>query len=122
MAEINSAVGKTAAAYGWYGQAISGTPFDGSQLLAVLADVKASKAVFQPAVMPVKGWKGLTSSDNSQAVAMYAFIHTCLLVLPPRDSDASPGIAPSFLHSAQVMKKFTDQGIPVWLRFAHEMN
>ncbi|KNZ53046.1 uncharacterized protein VP01_335g5 [Puccinia sorghi] len=93
MAEINSAVGKTAATYGWYGQAISGTLFDGSQLLAVLDDVKASQAVFQPAVMPVKGWQGLTSSDNSQAVAI-----------------------------AQVMKKFTDQGIPVWLRFAHEMN
>ncbi|OAV93940.1 hypothetical protein PTTG_08591 [Puccinia triticina 1-1 BBBD Race 1] len=93
MASINSAIGHTSSTYGWYGQAVSGTLFDGSQLLAVLDDVKASKAVFQPAVMPVQGWKGLTSSDNSQAVAI-----------------------------AQVMKKFTDEGIPVWLRFAHEMN
>ncbi|PLW27215.1 hypothetical protein PCANC_00141 [Puccinia coronata f. sp. avenae] len=88
MSQLNSALGKTSATYGWYGQAVSGTLFDGSQLLAVLDDVKASKAVFQ-----LQGWKGLTSSENSQAVAI-----------------------------AKVMKKFTDQGIPVWLRFAHEMN
>ncbi|KAA1065333.1 hypothetical protein PGT21_034753 [Puccinia graminis f. sp. tritici] len=93
MADINSAVGQVSSVYGWYGQAVSGTLFDGAQLTAVIDDVKASGAVFQPAVMPVQGWKGLTSSDNSQAVAI-----------------------------AQVMKKFTDQGIPVWLRFAHEMN
>ncbi|POW20320.1 hypothetical protein PSHT_03672 [Puccinia striiformis] len=93
MASINSVVGKPSSTYGWYGQAISGTLFDGAQLLAVMDDVKKSNAIFQPAVMPMKGWKGLTSSDNSQAVAI-----------------------------AQVMKKFTDQGIAVWLRFAHEMN
>ncbi|KNE99639.1 hypothetical protein PSTT_12754 [Puccinia striiformis] len=93
MASINSVVGKPSSTYGWYGQAISGILFDGAQLLAVMDDVKKSNAIFQPAVMPMKGWKGLTSSDNSQAVAI-----------------------------AQVMKKFTDQGIAVWLRFAHEMN
>lgn len=38
--------------------------------------------------MPTKGWAGLTSSDNSQAKAI-----------------------------AAVMKKFTDEGIEVWLRF-----
>jgi hypothetical protein len=65
MSQLNSALGKTSATYGWYGQAVSGTLFDGSQLLAVLDDVKASKAVFQ-----LQGWKGLTSSENSQAVAM----------------------------------------------------
>lgn len=38
--------------------------------------------------MPTKGWAGLTASDNSQAKAI-----------------------------AAVMKKFTDEGIEVWLRF-----
>lgn len=70
MAEINQAIGAKSAAYGWYAQAHSGRPFDGSQLLAVIDDVKACNCVFQPAVMPVDGWAGLTSSDNSQAVAM----------------------------------------------------
>ncbi|KNZ48033.1 hypothetical protein VP01_595g4 [Puccinia sorghi] len=93
MAQLNSAIGSKAAVYGWYAQAHSGVPFDGSQLLWVIDDVKACNCVFQPAVMPVDGWQGLTSSDNSQAVAI-----------------------------ANVMKKFTDEGIPVWLRFAHEMN
>jgi len=93
MAQLNSDVGSKAAVYGWYAQAHSGWPFDGSQLLAVLDDVKACNCVFQPAIMPMDGWKGLTSQDNSQAVAI-----------------------------AQVLKKFTDEGIPVWLRFAHEMN
>ncbi|KAH9815356.1 family 26 glycoside hydrolase [Melampsora americana] len=93
MAQINKAIGTKSAAYGWYAQAHSGTPFDGSQLLAVMEDVKACGCVFQPAVMPMGGWEGLTESDNSQAIAI-----------------------------AKVMKKFTDQGIPVWLRFAHEMN
>lgn len=93
MAQLNSDLGSKAAVYGWYAQAHSGTPFDGSQLLAVIDDVKACNCVFQPAVMPIGGWQGLTSQDNSQAVAI-----------------------------AQVMKKFTDEGIPVWLRFAHEMN
>jgi len=93
MAQINQAIGAKSAAYGWYAQAHSGKLFDGSQLLAVIDDVKACNCVFQPAIMPVGGWKGLTKQDNSQAVAI-----------------------------AKVLKKFTDQGIPVWLRFAHEMN
>lgn len=93
MAQLNSAVGSKAAVYGWYAQAHSGVPFDGSQLLYVIDDVKACNCVFQPAVMPIGGWQGLTSEDNSQAVAI-----------------------------ANVMKKFTDEGIPVWLRFAHEVN
>jgi hypothetical protein len=38
--------------------------------------------------MPTKGWSGLTKDDNSQAKAI-----------------------------ATVMKKFTDEGIEVWLRF-----
>jgi len=43
--------------------------------------------------MPTKGWKGLTESDNFQALAI-----------------------------AKIMKKFTDEGIEVQLRFAHEVN
>lgn len=93
MVDINSWISTKSAFYGWYAQAQSGTTFDGSQLLAVLDDVKASGAIFQPAVMPTGGWEGLTASDNSQAVAI-----------------------------ANVMKQFTDQGIEVWLRFAHEVN
>lgn len=93
MSQINEWIDGKSAFYGYYAQAHSGTTFDGSQLLSVLNDVKASGAVFQPAVMPTGGWQGLTASDNSQAVAI-----------------------------AKVMKKFTDEGIEVWLRFAHEVN
>jgi len=93
MAELNKAMGAKAATYGWYAQAQSGTAFDGSQLLAIIDDVKASGAIFEPAVMPTGGWSGLTASDDSQAV-----------------------------NICNVMKKFTDQGIEVRLRFAHEVN
>ncbi|MBW0487119.1 hypothetical protein O181_026834 [Austropuccinia psidii MF-1] len=93
MQQLNLAFGGRSAAYGWYAQVYNGSLFDGRQLLEVLEDVKACNCVFQPAVMPVGGWAGLTRSDNRQAIAI-----------------------------AQVMKKFTDHGIPVWLRFAHEMN
>eukprot|EP00918_Siedleckia_nematoides_P006502 GHVU01014159.1.p1 GENE.GHVU01014159.1~~GHVU01014159.1.p1 ORF type:complete len:440 (+),score=36.12 GHVU01014159.1:333-1652(+) len=93
MSQLNADLGSKSAGYGWYAQAKAGTTFDGSQLLEVLDDVKACNCVFQPAVMPIGGWQGLTESDNSQAVAI-----------------------------ANVMKKFTDEGIPVWLRFAHEVN
>lgn len=47
-------------------------------------------AIFQPAVMPSK-WIGFTAADNHNAIAV-----------------------------ANVLKKFTDEGIIVWLRFAHE--
>ncbi|POY72758.1 hypothetical protein BMF94_4165 [Rhodotorula taiwanensis] len=47
-----------------------------------LLDSKACECIFQPAVMPTKGWAGLTASDDSQAKAI-----------------------------AAVMKKFTDEGI-----------
>ena len=87
MAEINSWTNSQSAFYGYYAQAQSGSTFDGSQLLSVLDDVKSSGAIFQPAVMPTGGWQGLTASDNSQAI-----------------------------NIANVMKKFTDEGIEVWLR------
>lgn len=56
-------------------------------------DQIVSGGVFQPAVMPTGGWWGLTAEDNQQAVAI-----------------------------CKVMKQFTDKGLEVWLRFAHEVN
>ncbi|KEI40561.1 glycoside hydrolase family 26 protein [Mixia osmundae IAM 14324] len=93
MAQLNGVMPIKAATYGYYAQAQSGTAFDGQQLLWRLDDIKASGAVFEPAVMPTGGWQGLTASDNSQAV-----------------------------NIANVMKKFTDEGIAVHMRFAHEVN
>lgn len=96
MATLNNLVStldKKHAYFGQYAQAQSGSTFDGSQLLQVMDDLKASGAIFQPAVMPTGGWQGLTASDNSQAV-----------------------------NICNVMKQFTDEGIDVWLRFAHEVN
>ncbi|SGY60910.1 BQ5605_C007g04502 [Microbotryum silenes-dioicae] len=90
--QIESAMGQQTSAQGWYAQAQSGTLFDGNQLLWRMDQIKTG-GVFQPAVMPTGGWWGLTASDNRQAVAI-----------------------------CKVMKKFTDQGIEVWLRFAHEVN
>lgn len=93
MTQLNAAYGgdKVAGIYGYYAQAHDGH-FDGSQLLQRFDDIKASGAVFNPAVMPTN-WVGLTDEDSSQAT-----------------------------NIANVMKKFTDAGIEVWLRFAHEMN
>jgi len=93
MSQLDSALGANAATYGWYAQAQSGTTFDGSQLLPHLDDIKSSGAIAEFAVMPTGGWQGLTSDDDSQAQAICA-----------------------------VMKKFTDEGIFVRLRFAHEVN
>jgi len=93
MAQLNQAASATFGTYGQYSQAQSGTLFDGSQLLQVMDDLKASGAIFEPAVMPTGGWWGLTADDNQQAVAI-----------------------------CNVMKQFTDEGITVRLRFAHEVN
>ncbi|GAA6050670.1 hypothetical protein NBRC10513_004210 [Rhodotorula toruloides] len=92
MAKVNSALGIKSSYYGWYAQLPESGDWDGAQLLSQLNDIKACNCIFQPAVMPTKGWRGLTASDNSQAKAI-----------------------------AKVMKKFTDEGIEVWLRFAHEV-
>lgn len=43
--------------------------------------------------MPIGGWWGLTYNNNQQAVAI-----------------------------CKVMKEYTDMGVEVWLRFAHEVN
>jgi hypothetical protein len=96
MAQLNQLVSPTNsrhATFGQYAQAHSGTLFDGGQLMQVMDDLKESGAIFQPAVMPIGGWQGLTADDDSQAQAI-----------------------------CNVMKKFTDEGIEVWLRFAHEVN
>ncbi|GAA5947710.1 hypothetical protein JCM3765_001045 [Sporobolomyces pararoseus] len=79
--------------YGWYAQLPESDEWDGAQLLSQMEDIKACNCIFQPAVMPTKGWKGLTKDDNFQALAI-----------------------------AKVMKRFTDEGIDVQLRFAHEVN
>ncbi|GAA5967988.1 hypothetical protein JCM3765_005568 [Sporobolomyces pararoseus] len=90
--EIESAIGQTSAAQGWYAQAHAGTLFDGSQF-KWRKDQIIKAGVFQPAVMPIGGWWGLTYSNNQQAVAI-----------------------------CNVMKEYTDLGVEVWLRFAHEVN
>ncbi|PLW19809.1 hypothetical protein PCANC_05222 [Puccinia coronata f. sp. avenae] len=90
---IKSINGKRPAVFGWYAQVVAGTPFDGSQLFEVMDDLKASKAVFSPAIMPQGGWDGFKYNDNSQAVRI-----------------------------AKVLRKITDQDIPVIFRWAHEAN
>ncbi|KAF1969331.1 glycoside hydrolase, partial [Bimuria novae-zelandiae CBS 107.79] len=71
---------------------ISSSGFDGSQLLAVKDDVVASGAVFVASVMP------------------------------GRDINFSAVTADVAKQVASVMKQFTDAGVTVWLRYAHEMN
>ncbi|GAA5935833.1 uncharacterized protein JCM15063_001819 [Sporobolomyces koalae] len=93
LQKITEGLGIKSSFYGWYSQLPESDEWDGAQLLAQLDDIKACNCIFQPAVMPTKGWKGLTKSDNFQALAI-----------------------------AKVMKKFTDEGIEVQLRFAHEVN
>ncbi|ORY70779.1 glycoside hydrolase superfamily [Leucosporidium creatinivorum] len=92
ISEIVSAMGQQTSAQGWYAQAQSGTLFDGGQLTSRMDQI-VTGGVFQPAVMPTGGWWGLTADDNQQAVAI-----------------------------CKVMKQFTDKGVEVWLRFAHEVN
>ncbi|TKA51435.1 hypothetical protein B0A53_05348 [Rhodotorula sp. CCFEE 5036] len=93
MAGLTKGLGIKSSFYGWYAQLPKSGAWDGAQLLSQMDDIKACKCIFQPAVMPTNGWAGLTASDDSQAKAI-----------------------------AAVMKKFTDEGIEVWLRFAHEVN
>ncbi|GAA5864082.1 hypothetical protein JCM5353_006690, partial [Sporobolomyces roseus] len=93
MTKITDGLGIKSSFYGWYAQLPESDEWDGAQLLSQMDDLKACNCIFQPAVMPTKGWKGLTESDNFQALAI-----------------------------AKIMKKFTDEGIEVQLRFAHEVN
>lgn len=90
---IKSLNGKKPATYGWYAQVKADETFRGDQLFEVMDDVKKCGCVFNPAIMPPPGWGGLKYNDDHQAVAI-----------------------------AKVLRKFTDEGIPVILRFAHEAN
>ncbi|MBW0537775.1 hypothetical protein O181_077490 [Austropuccinia psidii MF-1] len=56
--------------YGFYAQVNNGELFNGYQFKWIMDDLRKSKAVFNPAVMPPKDWSGLTYQDNRQAVAM----------------------------------------------------
>ncbi len=80
-------------AYGFYDQTNYGTTYTGSKLLANAPDIYASGAILEASIMPVGSWGGYTATENSQAVAV-----------------------------CRVMKKFTDAGVEVRLRFAHEVN
>ncbi|TKY86557.1 hypothetical protein EX895_004706 [Sporisorium graminicola] len=80
-------------AYGFYDQTTYGTIYRGSKLLASAPDIYASGAILEASIMPVGSWGGYTQTDNSQATAV-----------------------------CTVMKKFTDAGVEVRLRFAHEVN
>ncbi|GAA5861619.1 hypothetical protein JCM1840_005209 [Sporobolomyces johnsonii] len=93
MSDITSGLEIKSSFYGWYAQLPESGDWDGSQLTSQMSDVKNCSCIFQPAVMPTTGWTGLTSADNSQALAI-----------------------------AKVMQQFTDEGIEVWLRFAHEVD
>lgn len=66
--------------------------YDGFELFEEFEDVVHSGAVFVPSVMPV---------------------------LSAGFSGVTPKVAKQV---ARVMKKFTDRGVHVWLRFGHEMN
>ncbi|GAA5932681.1 hypothetical protein JCM1841_006936 [Sporobolomyces salmonicolor] len=89
MSDITSGPEIKSSFYGCYQKRGIGT----AQLMSQMSDIKSCSCIFQPAVMPTTGWTGLTSSDNSQALAI-----------------------------AKVMQQFTNEGIEVWLRFAHEVN
>ncbi|PWN18249.1 hypothetical protein BCV69DRAFT_314780 [Microstroma glucosiphilum] len=81
------------ATYGYYAQTYAGMEWDGQQFMKILDDIKASGAIFEAAVMPVESWRGYSATDNSQAIAV-----------------------------AKIMRKITDEGVDVRLRFAHEAN
>lgn len=66
--------------------------YDDYELMDVFGDVVRSGAVFIPAIMPV---------------------------LSAGFSGVTPEVAAQIARS---MRKFTDRGVVVWLRFAHEMN
>lgn len=95
MVDLNALVNGAGKAntYGFYDQATFGSIYTGSKLLASAADIYASGAILEATIMPVGGWGGFTQTDTSQAKAV-----------------------------CNVMKRFTDAGVDVRLRFAHEVN
>ncbi|KAJ1020621.1 hypothetical protein NDA16_004014 [Ustilago loliicola] len=80
-------------AYGFYDQTTYGTIYNGAKLLANAPDIYASGAILEASIMPIGSWGGFTATDNSQAKAV-----------------------------CNVLKRFTDAGVEVRLRFAHEVN
>jgi len=94
LSDLILATGKRFATFGRYAQINSSIPFTGEQIYSVLGDVLATNAIFEISLMPVQSWQGLTTGNNSQAIA-----------------------------ACNVMKNLTDMGVPeVRLRFGHEMN
>lgn len=65
MAELNSWTNSKSAFYGYYAQAQSGKTFDGSQLLSVIDDVKASGAIFQPGASLSRLYRGNKQVDDA---------------------------------------------------------
>ena len=68
MSTIDSTLGGKANTYGWCSQ-IPSSMYDGSQLLEVLNDVVSSRAVFQPAIMPIIPFSHVTSSVAAQVAS-----------------------------------------------------
>lgn len=68
------------------------TYFDGSEVIPYVDYLKGTGAIAVLSIMPVYGWGGLTSDDDTQA-----------------------------LQTVKVLQQFVDAGIEVYLRFGHEM-
>jgi len=94
LSDLILATGKRFATFGRYAQINGSVPFTGDQIYGVLGDALATNAIFEISLMPVQSWHGLTTGNNSQAVA-----------------------------ACNIMKNLTDMGFPeVRLRFGHEVN
>jgi hypothetical protein len=119
--ELNEYIGQKSFSVGLYGHVLPTEAFDGSELFdlgasrlmgqsgldagsvdrnsvkvtkdALFKQVVQSGAVLITSIMPVNGWTGLTSDNNTQAVRI-----------------------------AKALRRYTDAGVVVWNRFAHEAN
>jgi len=68
MPQLISAIGGTTfPTVGIYAQTYPGQQFTGDQLTSRVSQVIASNAILEAAVMPMQGFEGYTSSDDSQA-------------------------------------------------------
>ena len=98
--EINNMVGTPAKFFGAYAhidarkykKGQSNTFFDGKEVLGWIDYLKGTGSTAILSVMPIYGFGGMTDSDNTQAVQL-----------------------------ANVVKQFDNAGIPVYLRWGHEM-
>lgn len=97
MGDLNTALNASgfvnASTFGWYAQTYPNETWDGAQLMSIKSDIVASGAILEAAIMPEEAWTGYTTSDNFQAKAV-----------------------------AKILREFTDLGVDVRLRFAHEVN